>query len=256
MKRLCTLAAFVIACLGSEVLAQQTSTGAFGQRTTGSSRGLTAPRNNTGSSSPGMSSIGAGTGGSLLESVGDVTGEAQEGARYTRNARAQSNEFVGAGAEDARAVGVVQASSNNVRGGTQQFSSLFSGRNGNVLGQLMSGQFNQGGNQRTRSAATQLRIPIRMDFNPTPIATTRFTAQFQQRLGRLPGLAIVEPIQVLVEGESVVLRGVVASEGDRQLAADLAKLEPGVSMVRNEITVQSVGGSDAAARPVPTTAIP
>lgn len=262
MKRLTLLAAaaFAASVFGGELSAQQTSTGAFGQRTIGGAGGTTAPRGGSSGSGSAGNSIGQGTGQSMLQ---EVTGDVDGGARYIRNNR--QGEFVGAGTEDARAVGVVQAASAGGgmggRGGNQQFSSLFGGgRNGNnVLGQLMSGQFNQGGNQRTRSSAggnTQLRIPIRMNFTPNPAATSRFTGQFQKRLGKLPGLTTVGPIEVLLDGETVVLRGVVASEGDRQLAEDLAKLEPEVSLVRNELTVQTLAESDAAGSPAPTTAIP
>ncbi len=259
MKRLTILAAAALAAgvMCSELSAQQTSTGAFGERTTGGTGGVSAPRGGSSSNSSGTSSIGGGSGGSLLQ---DITGQSQENARYTRNARSQGNQFVGQGSEDARAVGVVQAAgaggAGGGRGGGQQGASLFGGQNGNLLGQLMSGQFNQGGNQRTRSSNAQLRIPIRMDFNPTPVATTQFTGQFQKRLGKLPGLTTVGPIEILVEGETVVLRGVVASEGDRQLAADLAKLQPEVSLVRNELTVQTPVESSGAAQPVPTTVTP
>jgi hypothetical protein len=273
MKRLILLAtaAFAASVFGGELWAQQTSTGAFGERTTGGTTGTSAPRNNTGSSTGGTSG-GSGGNTSITASTGEmsmlreVSGQADSSARYVRGNRT-SADFVGADSGEARAVGVVQADGaggggRGGAGGAQSFTSLFSsggGRNGNVLSQLMSGQFNQGGNQRTRSSAggaAALRIPIRMDFSSTPIATSRFTGQFQKRLGKLPGLSTVGPIEILVEGETVVLRGVVASEGDRQLAEDLAKLEPEVGKVRNELTVQGEAGSSAAAQPAPTTVTP
>lgn len=267
MKRLTILAAaaFAASLFGGELSAQQTSTGAFGQRTTGGTGGVSAPRggssgsSDTGSSFGNNGAEGAGaTGG--LSMLRDVSGQADGSARYVRGNRAVGD-FVGADTGDARVAGVMETGgAGGGRGGTQQFTSLLSGgRNGNALGQLLSGQLNQGGNQRTRSSAggnMALRIPIRMDFTPTPVATSRFTAQFQRRLGKLPGLTTVGPIQVVLEGETVVLRGVVASEGDRLLAADLAKLEPGIDEVKNELTVQSLAESAAEGSPVPTTATP
>ncbi|HUE74469.1 MAG TPA: BON domain-containing protein [Pirellulaceae bacterium] len=266
MKRLTLLAAtaFAASVMCAELSAQQTSTGAFGQRTTGGTGGVQAPRGGSSSGATGSSfgnngAEGAGaTGG--LSMLREVEGNASGDARYIRGNRS-AGDFVGADTGDARVAGVMDiGGAGGGRGGMQQFTSLFSGgRNGNALGQLFSGQLNQGGNQRTRSSAggnMALRIPIRMDFTPTPVATSRFTAQFQKRLGKLPGLTTVGPIQVVLEGETVVLRGVVASEGDRLLAADLAKLEPGIDVVKNELTVQSVAESAAEGSPVPTTATP
>ena len=271
MKRLTFVAAIAAGLFCVELSAQQTNTGAFGQRTTGGTTGVSAPRTNsgnTGSSSQGASFGNDGTNstespsGLTMMRSGDDVGQASADARYIRGNRA-AGDFVGVDNGEARAVGVMDIGTGGGSRGGQQFASLFSssGRGGgnNVLGQLLGGQFNQGGNGRTRSSSggnTQLRIPIRMDFTTTPAATSRFTGQFQKRLGKLPGLTTVTPIQVLLDGEEVVLRGVVASEGDRQLAEDLARLEPEVSKVRNELTVQTPDELDAAAPAAPTPGIP
>ena len=272
MKRLTFVAAAIAAgFLASELSAQQTSTGAFGQRTTGGTSGVSAPRSNSGNTASSQGSSFGNNGTTSTESPSGLTmmrntddiGQASADARYIRGNRT-AGDFVGVDVGDARTAGVMDIGTAGGGRGGQQFTSLFSsssGRGGNnVLGQLLGGQFNQGGgNQRTRSSSggnTQLRIPIRMDFTITPAATTRFTAQFQKRLGKLPGLTMVSPIEVVADGDTVVLRGAVASEGDRQLAEDLAKLEPEVSKVRNELTVQSLAESDAGAPPAPTNGIP
>jgi hypothetical protein len=44
-------------------------------------------------------------------------------------------------------------------------------------------------------------------------------------------------VQVKVEGSTAVLRGTVASVGDRELAAQMALLEPSIYSIRNELTV-------------------
>jgi hypothetical protein len=234
--------------LGQPAHAQTTSTGAFGSRTLGGTSGTSAPRSSTGTGT-GTQSVSA-NGMTLMQNVdGGVSG----GERYVRGNR--QNQFVGQGSEDTRAVGVSQAGGNN---SAQQFGNLLGGRNGNVLGQLMqNSQFNQAGRtQSGRTGATQLRIPIRLGFNPRPIATSKITAQLQTRLGRLPALTTVGPIQVALEGEAVVLRGTVASEGDRQLAEELLMLEPEVSLVRNELKVQPLADTSGEALPAPTSANP
>lgn len=226
--------------------AQTTSTGAFGNRTVGSSTGTSSPRSTTGTGNQQVSANGM----TLMQSVdGGVSGS----ERYVRGNR--QGQFVGVGNEDTRAVGVSQAGAGN---SNQQFGNLFGGRGGDVLGQLMqNSQFNQQGrNQTGRSGTPQLRVPISLGFAPRPIATSKITAQLQTRLGRLPALTSVGPIEVALVGEAVVLRGTVASEGDRQLAEELLMLEPEVTQVKNELKVQGLADTSGEALPAPTTASP
>ena len=231
------------------IQAQTTTTGAFGNRTLGSTTGTTSPRGSTGTGNQAQSASNNGL--TLMQNVdGGVSGN----ERYVRGNR--QNQFVGAGSEDARAVGV--ADMGGAAGG-QQFGSLLGGRGGsNLLGQLMQGsQFNQPGRtQGGRTGTPQIRIPISLGFTPKPMATSKITAQLQTRLGKLPALTTVGPIEVAVEGEAVVLRGTVASEGDRQLAAELLMLEPEVTLVKNELKVQPLADTSGEALPVPTTASP
>ncbi len=61
-------------------------------------------------------------------------------------------------------------------------------------------------------------------------------------LGRL-GKPWVQTIRVTQEGDVVVLRGQVPSERDRLLVEQLARLEPGIWEVRNELTVSALSQS-------------
>jgi hypothetical protein len=45
-------------------------------------------------------------------------------------------------------------------------------------------------------------------------------------------------VRVLVDGETAILRGVVVSQNDRQLAEQIALLEPSIAKVHNELTVR------------------
>jgi osmotically-inducible protein OsmY len=47
------------------------------------------------------------------------------------------------------------------------------------------------------------------------------------------------PLSVTLEGDTAVIRGRVATEHDRDLAAAIIRLEPGVGQVRNELVVES-----------------
>jgi len=55
---------------------------------------------------------------------------------------------------------------------------------------------------------------------------------------RIPGLAELGAIVVVSEGRTTVLRGTVSTEANRQLAENLARLEPGVVAVRNELVLR------------------
>ncbi|MEX0714408.1 MAG: BON domain-containing protein [Pirellulales bacterium] len=87
---------------------------------------------------------------------------------------------------------------------------------------------------------------------PRP-APARLTAVLERRLTRMEPFSSVD---LRVEGGAAVLRGQVATEDDRLLAENLVRLEPGVSAIRNEITIAGIsrapateaGGSAAQAR--------
>ena len=57
---------------------------------------------------------------------------------------------------------------------------------------------------------------------------------------RTPQVRTLSPVRVDMNGEVATLRGRVATQQDRELAENLIRLEPGVSDVRNEL---SVGGT-------------
>jgi len=54
---------------------------------------------------------------------------------------------------------------------------------------------------------------------------------------RVPGMDRLGPIEVSVVGQTAILRGVVASEHQRDVAEQLVLLEPGVRAIRNELVL-------------------
>jgi hypothetical protein len=71
--------------------------------------------------------------------------------------------------------------------------------------------------------------------------------------GRLRGVLrdrLRSPLAVSIEHETAILRGVVASPYDRTLAGHLARFEPGVRNVKNELTVAPAGASPNAEGPM------
>lgn len=95
-----------------------------------------------------------------------------------------------------------------------------------------STNFNTVGMRRAPSYTTTLA------FAPPVVAPI---SALQVQLGTVfQGTSQLTPnsnIQVAVDGATVVLRGSVANENERRLAEGMARLEPGVRNVRNELTI-------------------
>ena len=113
----------------------------------------------------------------------------------------------------------------------------------NLMNRSRQNTFNQQQAQRGARGAVggqgQTQVPIRLTlgFQPQPVEAPRLTATLTQRLTRVPALPSASQIRLEMAGQTVVLRGTVASEDERQLAEGLVRLEPGVAAVRNELVV-------------------
>ena len=104
----------------------------------------------------------------------------------------------------------------------------------------------QGGNRNVQPGATgQTRLKIRpvhrVAFTYSPRGTARIGASLNlqftklaQRHPRFQGLTLA-----LNGSNEVVIRGTVKTESTRKLAAAMARLEPGIRKVKNEIVVKS-----------------
>lgn len=118
------------------------------------------------------------------------------------------------------------AGNTNRLGGNNNFQNF---QNSNVFGQF--------GNQNQRARGVlrpQQRINFEFPTRTTMVVATSINTRFQN-LNRIPAL---QGINVAPTPDGVlVLRGSVASEDHKKLAAAMARLEPGVREVRNELTV-------------------
>jgi osmotically-inducible protein OsmY len=113
----------------------------------------------------------------------------------------------------------------------------------NLMNRSRQNTFNQQQAQRGARGAVggqnQNQVPIRLTlgFQPQPVSPPRLTATLTQRLTKVPALPSANQIRLEMAGQTVILRGTVASEDERQLAEGLIRLEPGVAAVRNELVV-------------------
>jgi hypothetical protein len=82
-----------------------------------------------------------------------------------------------------------------------------------------------------------VRAQMVLGFTPQVMVAPQIHIQLGQRLATAVRLPSPSQLQVELAGRTAVLRGTVHSEHSRSLAERLAMLEPGVSAVRNELTV-------------------
>ncbi len=145
--------------------------------------------------------------------------------------------FVGRSDTAGRFVGNVMAGQQGVQG------TNVGGFGGGGRGQFggRGGGFNPQGNfNRTNQNRRTIRPQLRIGFEVTPIPAADVESNLATQMQRLEtSRPELDGIEVQVGADRVaVLRGQVASEEDKKLAAMYVRLEPGVRDVRNELTVQ------------------
>jgi len=158
--------------------------------------------------------------------------------------------FVGANAQSATNLMSRAGTQGAVQAGRVNFGSLT-----NLMNQSRQNQFNQQQAQKAARTASQpqgqFRVPLRVGFQQTSAAAPVISTRMTERMMKMPALSQTGRISALVEGQTAVLRGTVPTESDRQLAEALAKLEPGVMAVRNELVVGTPASPPAESLPRP-----
>jgi hypothetical protein len=134
-------------------------------------------------------------------------------------------------------------------------SSQYGNRSSSQYGQNGGGQGRQGGTRRGGTGQSQSQGQPGGNTGTAGNVQTYFEPRIDVGFAvPQPQAAVVEAsvaapwhspglsgrfgsVNVSVQGDTVTLRGIVGSENDRLLAAQMAMLEPSVSSVRNELTV-------------------
>lgn len=241
------LAAVALASVERICLAQGSPTTRNGVATSASSLGIGSGTFGTSATTGGTgSAVGANGGGVGSNGLGSIfgvngsgiSGAAQGGANAAQmgngtgfiGANNSANNFIG-GAGQAQQGGARQTGAQN-RGGNAR-----GGNNGaqNLLN-LLGGMGGGAGGQTSTAPVIRPRQKVAFDF-PAPPAERLQTAVTRQVSFVSKTRPQFKDIQVTAgaAGE-IVLTGSVASERDSRLAAKLARLEPGVRNVRNELT--------------------
>ena len=155
------------------------------------------------------------------------SGDLNTHARFSRN-NTQSRGFIGQnGTSDILSQMQTAAGQMDPRAGDQ-------GRRG-LQERTDVNQANQGNQAANRQRVYRVSREVAFDV-PRP-AGPAMSSTLTQRFAATPNLKMLGAVDVKVENQTAILRGAVGSDHDRALAARLALLEPGVSRVRNELTI-------------------
>lgn len=235
--------AIALACAAS-AHAQSASSGAFGNRSMGSSftpSGSSFGGTGASGMAPGFGGVGAGgmggAGGGVAgattrgdNSAGQITGS----ERFVRGAR-QPGQFVGSDSAD----------TTNFMSQLSAYSALQSGLGRNNSNASNANRQSGMGNSRVKMP----RIQQSVGFDYVPPKAETVDAVLQSRYALSPRMSRIGSIAVRMEGRTAILTGVVATAHDRALAEQVANLEAGVSGVRNELTIVPTFAVPAAAAP-------
>ena len=178
-------------------------------------------------------------GGSTTTSAGP-TGTAPGGSefgriefgRMTRMEDLQSGEVVGADIQDARDAMMATGAQRAGQTGQAGLSPFGSGRGFQQTRRPVSRT-----GYGSRRTTGQIRARIRVGFSVVRPAPAQLSSRLAQRLEKSSWLDAQSPIEVAFEQGTAILRGVVATEHDRVLAERMARLEPGIRQVENQLTL-------------------
>jgi len=125
-------------------------------------------------------------------------------------------------------------------GGAGLGGGLGGGRFGGLGGIGGLGGLGGGGAGNASAQAKKLIRPIvRPDIEFERASPAAIATNAQSRLSRIPLPKKLRSVISSVEGETIVLRGEVATESEKRMVERLVKLEPGIDLVRNEVTVRT-----------------
>jgi hypothetical protein len=123
-------------------------------------------------------------------------------------------------------------------------------RNNMMPGQMRPGQMRPGMNnnmfnpqmrpgQGMNANAATVRTQLTVGFQGATLDSQKVSSSITKRLADLPAVHWSSPGRVEMQGRTAILRGVVATQHDRDLAERVIRLEPGVGDVENQLVVAS-----------------
>jgi BON domain len=215
---------------------------------TGTGTGTTGSGTGTGTTSGFGSGTTGGTGtGSNSNSQGTTfgqgftqvdTGESVENRRQNTSVLADTGSTSGGGLQSM--IGGTTGGTGGVGGRAGAVGGAGNGGLG-ALSSLLGGFGNAnglGGNSTSTNKTRFVRAPLSLGFEIAPSQLQAFQARGEVRFRKLPRFRNGN-VELATEGDTAVLRGTVKDEQSKELAERIAGFEPGVSIIKNEITVQN-----------------
>jgi hypothetical protein len=102
-----------------------------------------------------------------------------------------------------------------------------------------------------------LRTRLSVAFDSPVVRAPQVASKLRTEFSRISSrIRQLESVSVAVDGRTAVLTGTVPTPRDRELAIRLARLEPGISVVRSELVVASGTDEDEPAESGGTAAEP
>jgi len=145
------------------------------------------------------------------------------------NTNAQQGAFIGSGLQQ----GFTGAPN---FGGQGQNRGAFGNAGGfGARGQQGRGQQGRGQQASTRVVRTKISVGFNYERIQTRVVQTHLDAQFARLAAN--GRLLRSNVSAIPQGRTVTLKGHVSSARDRDLAERIARFEPGVSAVINELVV-------------------
>lgn len=129
------------------------------------------------------------------------------------------------------------------------------GRNSNRFFQQMNRAMSRGNRNRNRQGsqgenpAPPVRVRLDVAFDHPPMQPAALATAVETRLERVLTQRAIAAPEVEIVGDTVVLRGVAPSESQRLVIEKLVSLEPGVTSVDNQMTVDQSSSSPAVPAP-------
>jgi hypothetical protein len=192
----------------------------------------------------GMSGMGSSGMGGMSSGLGSTMGTTQAGQFIGANTGQTA--FIGANTQAGQTqnMGMGRTTQNSFGSSTGQFGQFGGMRQNNQFGQMGYGQGGYG--MQNTNTQNQLKFTRRLDIENAPISSSAgVSSGLNQLLMRTMGSHSPSSIEASYQGRTVVLKGVVATARDRDLAAKLIRLEPGVDQVQNELVVKQAETPDS-----------
>lgn len=183
-----------------------------------------------------------------MSGMGNSTGTTQAGQFIGANTGQTA--FIGGGqlgqAQGMQGMQGMMGGNNQYRMNSGQFGQGGQfGRGGNQMGQ-MSGQGGYG--NQNNSNQTQLLVIRRPDIelqNAKNSSSNEISSGLNRLLKRTVKINSPSPVEASFQGNTLVLKGVVATTRDREVAGLLARMEPGVDQVQNDLVVKNSDSTDS-----------